>query len=85
MKDEDKTYENEVNIKQENYIKDQKQTIEGLKKDIDRLQESYDNLKIINDGHQKLNGELRIEVKKLTEENEKLKDPLNQLRKDGDI
>ena len=85
MKDEDKTYENEVNIRQENYIKDQKQTIEGLKKDIDRLQESYDNLKIINDGHQKLNGELRIEVKKLTEENEKLKDPLNQLRKDGDI
>lgn len=85
MKDEDKTYENEVNIRQENYIKDQKQTIESLKKDIDRLQESYDNLKIINDGHQKLNGELRIEVKKLTEENEKLKDPLNQLRKDGDI
>ena len=85
MKDEDKTYENEVNIRQENFIKDQKQTIEGLKKDIDRLQESYDNLKIINDGHQKLNGELRIEVKKLTEENEKFKDPLNQLRKDGDI
>ena len=85
MKDEDKTYENEVNIRQENYIKDQKQTIEGLKKDIDRLQESYDNLKTINDGHQKLNGELRIEIKKLTEENEKLKDPLNQLRKDGDI
>jgi len=85
MKDEDKTYENEVNIRQENYIKDQKQTIESLKKDIDRLQESYDNLKTINDGHQKLNGELRIEVKKLTEENEKLKDPLNQLRKDGDI
>ncbi len=64
MKDEDKTYENEVNIRQENYIKDQKQTIESLKKDIDRLQESYDNLKTINDGHQKLNGELRIEVKR---------------------
>jgi len=84
MKDEDKTYENEVRIKQ-NYIDNQKQTIEGLKKDIDRLQESYDNLKIINDGHQKLNGELRIEVKKLKEENEKFKDPLNGLRKDGDI
>ena len=85
MSDEDKTYENEVNIRQENYIKDQKQNIEGLKKEIDRIQESYDNLKTINDGHQKLNGELRIEVKKLKEENEKFKDPLNQLRKDGDL
>tara|TARA_R110002020_G_scaffold253686_1_gene467350 strand:- start:63 stop:320 length:258 start_codon:yes stop_codon:yes gene_type:complete len=85
MKDEDKTYENEVNIRQENFIKDQKQTIEGLKKEIDRIQENYDNLKIINDGHQKLNGELRIEVQKLTEENKKLKDPLNKLRKDGNI
>ncbi len=84
MKDEDKTYENEINIKQ-THIDNQKLAIEGLKKDIDCLQESYDNLKTINDGHQKLNGELRIEVKKLTEENEKLKDPLNQLRKDGDI
>ena len=84
MKDEDKTYENEINIKQ-THIDNQKLAIEGLKKDIDRLQESYDNLKTINDGHQKLNGELRIEVKKLTEENEKLKDPLNQLRKDGDL
>ena len=61
------------------------QTIAQLKKDIDRLQEEFDNFKIINADHQKLNGELRIEVKKLTEENEKLKDPLNQLRKDGDI
>ena len=84
MKDEDKTYENEINIKQ-THIDNQKLAIEGLKKEIDRIQENYDNLKTINDGHQKLNGELRIEVKKLTEENEKLKDPLNQLRKDGDI
>tara|TARA_R110002012_G_scaffold26739_1_gene86490 strand:- start:222 stop:476 length:255 start_codon:yes stop_codon:yes gene_type:complete len=84
MKDEDKTYENEVNIKQ-NFIENQKETILDLKKEIDRLQESYNNLKIINEGHQKLNGELRIEVKKLKEENEKLKDPLNSLRKDGDI
>ena len=84
MKDEDKTYENEVNIKQ-NFIENQKETILDLKKEIDRIQESYNNLKIINEGHQKLNGELRIEVKKLKEENEKLKDPLNSLRKDGDI
>ena len=83
MSDEDKTYENEVNIRQENYIKDQKQNIEGLKKEIDRIQESYNNLKTINDGHQKLNGELRIEVKKLKEENERLKDPLNEIRKRG--
>ena len=84
MKDEDKTYENEVNIKQ-NFIENQKETILDLKKEIDRIQESYNNFKIINEGHQKLNGELRIEVKKLKEENEKLKDPLNSLRKDGDI
>ena len=85
MSDEDKTYENEVNIRQENYIKDQKQNIEGLKKEIDRIEESYNNLKTINDGHQKLNGELRIEVKKLKEENEKHKDPLNDLRNDGEL
>ncbi len=84
MKDEDKTYENEVNIKQ-NFTENQKEAILDLKKEIDRLQESYNNLKIINEGHQKLNGELRIEVKKLKEENEKLKDPLNSLRKDGNI
>jgi len=85
MSDEDKTYENEVNIRQENFIKDQKQNIEGLKKEIDRLQESYDNLKTINDGHQKLNGELRLEVNKLKKENESFKDPLNGFRKDGDL
>ena len=83
---EDKTYENEVRIN--SYPRDNKKVndkIYSLKADIDRIQEEYDNLKTINDGHQKLNGELRIEVKKLTEENQKLKDPLNQLRKDGDI
>ena len=85
MKDEDKTFENEVKIERDKFIKNQNDKITDLKKEIDRIQESYNNLKIINDGHQKLNGELRIEVKKLTEENEKFKDPLNQLRKDGDI
>ena len=85
MKDEDKTFENEVKIERDKFIKNQNDKITDLKKEIDRIQESYDNLKTINDGHQKLNGELRIEVKKLTEENEKFKDPLNQLRKDGDI
>ena len=85
MKDEDKTFENEVKIERDKFIKNQNDKITDLKKEIDRIQESYNNLKTINDGHQKLNGELRIEVKKLKEENEKFKDPLNQLRKDGDI
>ena len=85
MKDEDKTFENEVKIERDKFIKNQNDKITDLKKEIDRIQENFDNLKIINDGHQKLNGELRIEVKKLTEENEKFKDPLNQLRKDGDL
>ena len=61
------------------------QTIAQLKKDIDRLQEEFDNFKIINADHQKLNGELRIEVNKLKKENESFKDPLNGLRKDGDL
>ena len=85
MSSEDKTYENEVKIERDKFIKNQNDKITDLKKEIDRIQESYDNLKTINDGHQKLNGELRIEIKKLTEENEKFKDPLNQLRKDGDL
>ena len=85
MKDEDKTFENEVKIERDKFIKNQNDKITDLKKEIDRLQESYNNLKIINDGHQKLNGELRIEVKKLKEENEKFKDPLNTLRKNGDV
>ena len=85
MSSEDKTYENEVKIERDKFIKNQNDKITDLKKEIDRIQESYNNLKIINDGHQKLNGELRIEVKKLTEENEKFKDPLNNLRKDGDL
>jgi len=61
------------------------QTIAQLKKDIDRLQEEFDNFKIINADHQKLNGELRLEVNKLKKENESFKDPLNELRKDGDL
>lgn len=61
------------------------QTITQLKKDIDRLQEEFDNFKIINADHQKLNGELRLEVNKLKKENESFKDPLNGFRKDGDL
>lgn len=61
------------------------QTITQLKKDIDRLQEEFDNFKIINADHQKLNGELRLEINKLKKENESFKDPLNGFRKDGDL
>ena len=44
---------------------------EQLKKEIDRLSEENRNIKLINNG--------------LKKEIEKLKDPLNQLRKDGDL
>jgi len=44
---------------------------EQLKKEIDRLSEENRNIKTINDG-------LKKEIKHL-------KDPLNQLRKDGDL
>ena len=44
---------------------------EQLKKEIDRLSEENRNIKTINDG--------------LKQEIENLKDPLNQLRKDGDL
>ena len=44
---------------------------EQLKKEIDRLSEENRNIKLINNG-------LKQEIKKL-------KDPLNELRKDGDL
>ena len=44
---------------------------EQLKKEIDRLSEENRNIKTINDG--------------LKQEIENFKDPLNQLRKDGDL
>mgnify|MGYP003679718619 FL=1 len=44
---------------------------EQLKKEIDRLSEENRNIKTINEG--------------LKQEIENLKDPLNQLRKDGDL
>ena len=83
---EDKTYENEVRIN--SYPRDNKKVndkIYGLKAEIDRLQEEFDNYKIVSSGHQKINADLRIEIKDLKEEIKHLKDPLNQLRKDGDL
>ena len=45
-----------------------------LKKEIDRLNEYVQNLEIIDSGHQKLNGELRMENAKLTLSNKKLEE-----------
>jgi len=83
---EDKTYENEVKIN--SYPRDNKKVndkIWDLKKEIDRLQEEFNNYKIVSSGHQKINGELRIEIEELKEQIKHLKDPLNKLRKDGDL
>ena len=46
----------------------------NLKKEIDRLNEYVQNLEIIDSGHQKLNGELRMENAKLTLSNKKLEE-----------
>ena len=48
--------------------------IYNLKKEIDRLNEYVQNLEIIDSGHQKLNGELRVENAKLTLSNKKLEE-----------
>ena len=48
--------------------------IYNLKKEIDRLNEYVQNLEIIDSGHQKLNGELRMENAKLTLSNKKLEE-----------
>ena len=83
---EDKTYENEVRIN--SYPRDNKKVndkIYSLKADIDRIQEEYDNFKIVSAGHQKINGELRVEIKELKARIKQLEDPLNGLRKDGDL
>ena len=83
---EDKTYENEVRIN--SYPRDNKKVndkIYGLKAEIDRLQEEFDNYKIVSSGHQKINADLRMEIADLQEQIKHLKDPLNQLRTDGNI
>ena len=54
--------------------------IYNLKKEIDRLNEYVQNLEIIDSGHQKLNGELRMENAKLTLSNKKHQDLNGQLR-----
>ena len=61
-----------------------------LKKEIDRLNEYVQNLEIIDSGHQKLNGELRVENAKLTLSNKKLEDKVHEFvrptkRREDDI
>ncbi len=57
---QDPTYENESKIN--------RQTVDGLKNDIDRLDEEVSNLKMINSEHKKLNGQLRKQIEKLEKE-----------------
>jgi len=57
---QDPTYENENTIN--------RQTVDGLKNDIDRLDEEVSNLKMINSEHKKLNGQLRKQIEKLEKE-----------------
>ena len=57
---QDQTYENESKIN--------RQTVDGLKNDIDRLDEEVSNLKMINSEHKKLNGQLRKQIEKLEKE-----------------
>ena len=55
-------------------LKDKDKEIFELRKEIDRLNEYVQNLEIIDSGHQKLNGELRVENAKLTLSNKKLEE-----------
>ena len=62
----------------------------NLLKEIDRLNEYVQNLEIIDSGHQKLNGELRVENAKLTLSNKKLENKVHEFvrptkRREDDI
>ena len=75
----DISFENEVKKMNEG-LKKKDLDFSGLEKEIDRLSEERDNLKIINKGHKELNGDLQVQLNKKTEEvvalyeNVKLKD-----------
>ena len=70
---EDMTYESEVKHRMDDrgnlYLTKQ---IDVLKAEKVALYESVKNLQNLEEGHQKLNGELRLEIVKLNEEKEKL-------------
>ena len=62
----------------------------NLLKEIDRLNEYVQNLEIIDSGHQKLNGDLRVENAKLKLSNKKLEDKVHEFvrptkRREDDI
>ena len=70
---EDMTYESEVKHKMDDRGNlDLTKQIDVLKAEKVALYESVKNLQNLEEGHQKLNGELRLEIVKLNEEKEKL-------------
>jgi hypothetical protein len=70
---EDMTYESEVKHRMDDRGNlDLTKQIDVLKAEKVALYESVKNLKNLEEGHQKLNGELRLEIVKLNEEKEKI-------------
>ena len=70
---EDMTYESEVKHRMDDRGNlDLTKQIDVLKAEKVALYESVKNLQNLEEGHQKLNGELRLEIVKLNEEKEKL-------------
>ena len=70
---EDMTYESEVKHKMDDRGNlDLTKQIDVLKAEKVALYESVKNLKNLEEGHQKLNGDLRLEIIKLNEEKEKI-------------
>jgi len=49
-----------------------KAVVEDLKKEIDRLAEENTNIFTISKDHQKINGDLRVELTQVKEDNKKL-------------
>jgi len=70
---EDMTYESEVKHRMDDRGNlDLTKQIETLKSEKVALYESVKNLKNLEEGHQKLNGDLRLEIIKINEEKEKI-------------
>tara|TARA_R110002012_G_scaffold198465_1_gene367332 strand:- start:103 stop:456 length:354 start_codon:yes stop_codon:yes gene_type:complete len=92
---EDMTYESEVKHKMDDRGNlDLTKQIDTLKAEKVALYEKVKNLQNLEEGHQKLNGELRLEVANLKQEIEKLKkdqdilndqNTFNILEKDNEI
>ena len=70
---EDMTYESEVKHKMDDRGNlDLTKLIDTLKAEKVALYEKFKNLQNLEEGHQKLNGDLRLEIIKLNEEKEKI-------------